>query len=58
MFSGITFAYVDPGLGGLLFQIGYIVFTAFVAATAFWFRPIKRLFHRKKETKEEKKENE
>ncbi len=53
-----AFAYVDPGLGGLLFQIGYIVFTSLMVAITFWLKPIKRFFQRKKNTDPQKEKDE
>lgn len=44
-----AFAYVDPLLPGLLYQIGYFLVYGLIGVLAF-FKPIKRLFKKYKET--------
>ena len=44
-----AFAYVDPLLPGLLYQIGYFLVYGLIGVFAF-FKPIKRMFTRRKET--------
>ena len=38
---GTAHAYVDPGLAGSIFQIGYLLFYGVLAALAFFFRSIR-----------------
>lgn len=42
--TGAALAYVDPGVTGSIFQLGYVMFYAFVGMLAFFFRPIKMFF--------------
>jgi len=53
----VCFAYLDPALGGMLFQIGYIIFTAFLATMAFCFKPIMGFFQKKIQRRKKKEEN-
>jgi len=46
-----VFAYMDPGIAGMLFQIGYIIFSGILVVIAFFLRPIRRFFSKKKEEK-------
>jgi hypothetical protein len=39
-----AFAYVDPGVTGMLFQMGYVVFYGALAVLAAFFRPLKIFF--------------
>ena len=39
-----AFAYIDPGIGGMVFQVGYAVVTAFILSIKLWLKLIKRLF--------------
>lgn len=39
--TGGALAYVDPGVTGSIFQLGYVIFYGFVGMLAFFFRPIK-----------------
>ncbi|GEM_PF-4146889 len=50
-FEKKAFAYVDPGLGGLIFQIGYILFTSLIVGFTFLFKPIKNFFKKNKKQK-------
>ncbi len=38
--------YLDPGLFGLLSQVGLAIFLIVVSAFTFFFRPIKKFFNR------------
>lgn len=43
-----AYAYVDPGVGGMLLQLGYVVFYGLLGALAFLGRPFMMLFGKKK----------
>jgi hypothetical protein len=40
-----AWAYIDPGTGGVLFQLGYLVYFAVMIAFGFIFRPIVKFFN-------------
>ena len=43
-----AYAYVDPGVGGMLLQLGYVVFYGLLGALAFLGRPFMMLLGKKK----------
>ena len=52
---GTAYAYIDPGTGGMFYQIIILVFGAAVAYFAIFKRYIKNFFSRKKGADEEDK---
>ncbi len=54
IFPATAYAYVDPGVGGMLFQVGYLLLTGFLGILFFWSNRIKNIFG-KKDKKEDKK---
>lgn len=38
-----VFAYVDPGIGGLIFQIGYILLTVIIITVTFFLKTLKKV---------------
>ena len=44
MSAQCALAYVDPGVTGMLFQMGYVAFYGALAFVAAFFRPIKMFF--------------
>ena len=38
--------YLDPGILGMITQVGYLLLFAFVSAFMFFFQPLKNLFNR------------
>ncbi len=55
LYHGTAYAYVDPGTGGMFYQIIILLFGAIAAYFAIFRRYIKNLFSRKKATDEEDK---
>ncbi len=39
-----SYAYIDPGTLGVVYQVGYLIFYGIVGIFLFFFRPIKALF--------------
>jgi hypothetical protein len=44
--------YIDPGIFGMISQIGYVLFFSLVSALLILWRPIKRAFVRLKHTRQ------
>jgi hypothetical protein len=53
--NGKAHAYIDPGTGGMLYQIIILIFGAAVAYFAIFKRYIKNFFSKKKDVDEEDK---
>ena len=55
LFNGKAYAYIDPGTGGMFYQIIILLFGAIVAYLAIFKRYIKNFFSKKKDADEEDK---
>ena len=49
LLTSISYAYIDPGTLGVIYQVGYLVFYGIIGILIFFFRPIKNLFLKIKE---------
>ena len=56
LLTPLAYAYVNPGLGGQFFQIGFVFFYLILGCLIFLFRPIMRFFKKKDKTKVKKEE--
>ena len=55
---GPAHAYVDPGIGGMLLQLGYVLFYGLIGCLAFLGKPFAFLFGKKKTEEDEEESDE